>query len=129
MVFNLPFYFSVLLLFTNFISRNIPELQGNISIMSEFSVNIFLSLLPAVFGELASAEAERIKNNLAKQLRICYSAALRKKILDGIKFLELRPVKFTVWRLFAVNSSLPLTILSYFISYTIVLLQFLQVKT
>ncbi|XP_046964208.1 uncharacterized protein LOC124533088 [Vanessa cardui] len=57
------------------------------------------------------------------------SATLRKKISDGIKFLELRPVKFTVWRLFAVNSSLLLTILSVFISYTIVLLQFIQLSS
>nr|XP_026488960.1 uncharacterized protein LOC113395562 [Vanessa tameamea] len=129
MVFNLPFCFSVLLFFTDLISRNILELQGNISITLEFLINIFLTLLPALFGELANAEAEKIKDHLTKQHRVCNIDALRKKILDAMKFLEIRPMNFTVWRVFTVDLSLPLSIVSVFITYTIVLLQFNQVKT
>ncbi|CAH2097524.1 unnamed protein product [Euphydryas editha] len=89
----------------------------------------FLPLcVPALFGELANAEVENIKINLARQFRICNNDALRSKILKAIKYIDMCPIKITVWRLFNVDFSMSLSFFNLCITYTIVLLQFQQVK-
>ncbi|XP_046964410.1 uncharacterized protein LOC124533262 isoform X2 [Vanessa cardui] len=128
MVMALPTCFIALLSTVDVVSRNIKS-----EFTSMFTIEVFLNIVlpcvPAVFGELGSAEADKIKANMIKRYRVCNNDALRKKILDGIKFLEICPMNFTVWRIFAVNLSLVLSLIGVYTTYTIVLLQFHHLKT
>ncbi|CAH2097518.1 unnamed protein product [Euphydryas editha] len=121
-----------------FIYRNILQSTKIISHTSKFliegiivldAVLKFLPLcIPALFGELVNAAVENIKINLARQFRICTNDALRNKILKAIKYIDICPIKITVWRLFTVDFSLSLAFFNFCTTYTIVLLQFKQVK-
>nr|XP_026488958.1 uncharacterized protein LOC113395560 [Vanessa tameamea] len=128
MVMALPTCFISLLSTVEVISQNMRS-KFNIIFTIEAFLNIVLPCVLAVFGELGSAEADKIKSNMIRRYRVCNNDALRNKILDGIKFLEICPMNVTVWRIFAVNVSLLLSIVGIYTTYTIVLLQFNNLKT
>ncbi|XP_046964476.1 uncharacterized protein LOC124533301 [Vanessa cardui] len=128
MVMALPTCFISLLSTVDVVSRAVKT-DFNAMYTIEVTLNIVLPCVPAVFGELGSAEADNIKSNMIRRYRVCRNDALRNKILDGIKFLEICPMNFTVWRIFAVNLSLVLSLIGVYTTYTIVLLQFRNLKT
>ncbi|CAH2097517.1 unnamed protein product [Euphydryas editha] len=121
-----------------FIYRNILQSTKIIGHTSKFLIDgiivldAVLKFLPlcflALFGELVNAEVENIKINLARQFKICSNDALRNEILKAIKYIDLSPIKISVWRLFTVDFSMSLAFINLCTTYTIVLLQFKQVK-
>ncbi|CAH2097519.1 unnamed protein product [Euphydryas editha] len=121
-----------------FIYRNIIQSTKTIGHASKFLIDGIFILdaalqflpicVPALFGELVNTEVENIKINLARQFRICNNDALRNKILKAIKYIDMCPIKISVWRLFNVDFSLLLAFFNLCTTYTIVLLQLKQVK-
>ncbi|XP_069362066.1 uncharacterized protein [Maniola hyperantus] len=93
----------------------------------DIMVNMILPLVPALFAELVTAEVDKIRIHLTRQLLFCSNNALRNRTYDALKFLELRPFKFTIWRTFSLNISLPLGLISLCTTYTIVIIQFSHV--
>ncbi|CAH2257645.1 jg20523 [Pararge aegeria aegeria] len=90
-------------------------------------LNITLPLVPAIFAELATVGVEKINLHLKRHLLVCPHNALRSRVCDALKFLELRPFRYTIWRAFSLNISLPLGLISLCTTYTIVLIQFSHV--
>ncbi|XP_061379906.1 uncharacterized protein LOC133319451 [Danaus plexippus] len=87
---------------------------------------LLLPLVPSFFAELIRFEISKIKTHLKKQLLVCSGEFSRNKILDALTFLRLNPFVFSVWRLFNVDITLPLTLVSVCTTYIIVLIQLKQ---
>ncbi|XP_069362065.1 uncharacterized protein [Maniola hyperantus] len=122
-VLNLPTYFiyvcSVVLQFKKY-----GSVQMDLIYLFDGAVNTIIPLVPAILAELVTIQVDRIKIHLNRQLLVCSHDALRNRTCDALKFLELRPFKYTIWRSFSLNISLPLTLISLCTSYIIVVIQF-----
>ncbi|CAH2257647.1 jg20525 [Pararge aegeria aegeria] len=95
--------------------------------ITDGAINTIVPLIPAIFAELATIQIEKIKTYLKRQLLVCPHNALRSRTYDALKFLELRPFKYTIWRAFSVNISLLLGLVNLCTTYTIVAIQFSHV--
>ncbi|CAH2257646.1 jg20524 [Pararge aegeria aegeria] len=89
--------------------------------------NTMIPLVPAILAELVTIQVEKMKTHLSQQLLVCSHNGLRNRVCDALKFLELRPFKYTVWRAFSLNTSLLLGLISLCTTYTIVAIQFSHV--
>ncbi|XP_045779095.1 uncharacterized protein LOC123876787 [Maniola jurtina] len=99
----------------------------DIMYIADCMINVILPLVPALFAELVTAEVDKIRIHLTRQLLFCSNNALRNRTYDALKFLKLRPFKYTIWRAFSLNISLPLGLISLCTTYTIVMVQFSHV--
>ncbi|CAG9563479.1 unnamed protein product [Danaus chrysippus] len=88
--------------------------------------NIILPLAPTLFAELIRYEITEIEKHVKKQLLVCSGEFSRNKILDALTFLRFNPFVFSIWRLFNVDITLPLTLFTVCTTYTIVLIQLKQ---
>ncbi|XP_039759709.1 uncharacterized protein LOC120633566 [Pararge aegeria] len=123
-ILNLPSYFiyviSVMLEFIKYRFVDMFYLFDGVA-------NTMIPLVPAILAELVTIQVEKMKTHLSQQLLVCSHNGLRNRVCDALKFLELRPFKYTVWRAFSLNTSLLLGLISLCTTYTIVAIQFSHV--
>ncbi|XP_047512597.1 uncharacterized protein LOC125054632 [Pieris napi] len=90
--------------------------------------NILMACLPCIIFQGAINEVENIKTILTTELLKCSPQAderhTRQKIKDAVKYLEINPLRFTIFRLFNLNMTLPFLFISLCSTYVIVSLQF-----
>ncbi|CAH0732023.1 unnamed protein product, partial [Brenthis ino] len=124
--FSLPsFIFYVLSTVLDFATGNLNRLD--INIFTYTILNVSLPIIPAILSELVISEVDKIKSHLKKQLLICPSVPLQQSIYDSLYYLELRPFKYSVLRIFHVDISLPLALISFCTTYSIIIVQFTSV--
>ncbi|GBP62253.1 hypothetical protein EVAR_44661_1 [Eumeta japonica] len=107
-----------------------PEVNASIPIITIGFVLLHLSQIgiflvsPCAIVELYSAEVEKIRLALVHLLVTERDENTRSTINLFLTYTEIRPFKYTIWRMIPINLGLPLGLLSMCTTYVIVLIQF-----
>ncbi|XP_037977300.2 uncharacterized protein LOC119694612 [Plutella xylostella] len=81
--------------------------------------------LPGVITEMIANEIEKIKISLTNHLYEDNNGINDRGSAEGfLRYLQLRPLRCSVWRLLPVDLTLPVSLLSLCTTYLIVLIQF-----
>nr|QYF65466.1 gustatory receptor 9 [Pieris rapae] len=105
-------------------------LSGNVTL--RFSLSIFVTslldfvvmIIGPLFIELTLHEYDKLMSLITTELIQCKDRTYREQILTTLEYLEVRPPRFTVWRIVTVNLKLVATIVQLLVTYIIVLLSF-----
>ncbi|XP_047507751.1 uncharacterized protein LOC125051488 [Pieris napi] len=87
-------------------------------------LKLCLYLIGVIFLDLVYDEFEKIKASLAMELVKCTDNKLHEEIEIALEYLEIRPPKYSVWRIFPLNFSLITALINYSVTYIIVLFSF-----
>ncbi|PZC70769.1 hypothetical protein B5X24_HaOG200955 [Helicoverpa armigera] len=119
----------------NFVPVNIvgkDQLQKNSNPMHGFTLaiinmaSIIVSTSPAIISELISNEIETIKATLVTQLVRCSDPSLSSELEVALHYIHIRPFKFVICRAVPVDINMPNTIISFCVTYVIVIMQFIH---
>ncbi|XP_047034987.1 uncharacterized protein LOC124641023 [Helicoverpa zea] len=88
--------------------------------------SLFLTTSPAIASELISNEIDAIKATLVTQLVRCSDPSLSSELEVALHYIHIRPFKFVICRAVPVNINMPITIISFCITYVIVIMQFIH---
>ncbi|XP_045527267.1 uncharacterized protein LOC123715929 [Pieris brassicae] len=125
---ELVYHFTKLLFDTH--SSIVMMLTGSVDL--KFSLTLFVtSVLDFVvmisgplFLELTLREYEKLMSLITTELVQCKDRTYREQILTTLEYLEVRPPRYTVWRIVSMNLKLMVTVVQLLVTYVIVLLSF-----
>nr|QYF65467.1 gustatory receptor 10 [Pieris rapae] len=98
------------------------ELSLSILIIS--LTNVVLWLMGPLFLELTLNEYEEVMSLISTELMQCKDEAYREQILTTLEYLEVRPHRYTTWRIISMNLKQVITVFDLLVTYIIVLLSF-----
>ncbi|XP_045533690.1 uncharacterized protein LOC123720898 [Pieris brassicae] len=96
----------------------------SLSILIISSTNFLLLLLGPLFLELTLKEYEQLLSLISTELMQSKEDAYREQILTTLDYLEVRPPRYTIWRIISMNLKQMVTVFDLLVTYVIVLLSF-----
>ncbi|KAG7311282.1 hypothetical protein JYU34_002313 [Plutella xylostella] len=86
----------------------------------------FLPCLVGVFVEIIKYEIDNIKCILSNELIETTNGCHREQREQFLRYIQLRPFSYSVWRLLRVDGALPAALLALLSTYLIVIIQFTE---
>ncbi|CAH2092442.1 unnamed protein product [Euphydryas editha] len=90
----------------------------------EVIIILMLMTSSAVIAEMLLCEFDQIKETCGHLLLTSADGDLDEMIYDTIEYVETRPPKYTIWRIFPIDITLVIGLLEISTSYVIIILQF-----
>ncbi|CAF4841282.1 unnamed protein product [Pieris macdunnoughi] len=104
------------------ISKGIWDIPLSILIIS--LINFLLLLIGPVFLELTLNEYEKLMSLISTELIHCKDEAYREQILTTLEYLEVRPPRYTIWRIISMDLKQVVSVFDLLVTYIIILLSF-----
>ncbi|XP_050561602.1 uncharacterized protein LOC126912632 [Spodoptera frugiperda] len=92
--------------------------------MQQIITELIIMCVPAIFSEIINREIYSMKFLLSKHMLVCKNDDMRELMEDCLTFLEHRPFKYTVFRLFSIDINMVFTMINLCITYAIAIIQF-----
>ncbi|XP_047508589.1 uncharacterized protein LOC125051989 [Pieris napi] len=100
------------------------KLRISLSIFVTSLLDFVLMIIGPLFLELTLHEYDKLMSLISTELIQCKDRTYREQILTTLEYLEVRPPRFTVWRIISMNLKLVVTVVQLLATYIIVLLSF-----
>ncbi|KAL4717120.1 hypothetical protein ACJJTC_017007 [Scirpophaga incertulas] len=100
-----------------------PSIATVTTALVHYANNILMTTGPGIIVALSMNIVDEIKVILTKQLMKSSVESQRKVLQKMLRYVELRPFRYALWRTIILDARLPLSITATIVSYVIVIMQ------